>query len=510
VAFRRTARRTLPGLLALSTTAVLLGPATTAQADGSPSGTHITAASVGVTSAHAGDPVPITATVLDSNNNPAPDVEVDFWVKDPASPVATDPQSATPSANAVHVRTGADGVASTTMTAPAGTAGWRFEAALYDEANGTTATPVVVAGTVDLLPTITLGAAAAVGAGIARNTPFTTDDPNPTRITVQVLRGDGSWQTLRSFEPGSSRTAVLWWEKSGTVRYRIASPPHDHVIAGTSNVVAMTVNARALPAWQVRLNGLRRANGVGAVAEDTAVSALVAKHTRYMASNNIICHCEDAGRRYYSQAGDAIARASILSLIAGRKSAAQDVGALVYLTESPYHAQDIFESGALSVGWASSESMDSGHWVYAAGMSIAAKTSRSYSTSPSWAYPINNSTIYQHVFGGESPDPLANCSGYRSFAVGVPVHVMFAHQSVDGDPLPEDKGQPQVTGTTLYENGKVMAHCRIVSSTDRNAIYWSGYHVVLVPNRALVAGRSYKAVVTTSNYGTRTVAFAVR
>lgn len=232
--------------------------------------------------------------------------------------------------------------------------------------------------------------------------------------------------------------------------------------------------------WLTTVNAYRSAAGLSTVTENPSLDAGAARHSHYMAANNVLTHVEDPNNPYYTSEGAAAGRTSVL--YAGLTGVAAVNGWM----SAPFHAAPILEPRAASMGYA-----DEGRYA-----TLVTFGDLSAPDAPASAYPLvwpaAGSTITATTYGGaESPDPRSGCGQeYQRVPDGLAMVVWGR----DANGAPDVLSQVSLT----LDDGTVVAVCVGGRFDDRQAV------VVRDP---LLGGRGY-----TLSFGVngsqRTITFA--
>ena len=245
--------------------------------------------------------------------------------------------------------------------------------------------------------------------------------------------------------------------------------------------------------WLSRVNLHRQLAGLPPVTENPAWSDGCQKHARYMVKNNFIGHTEDTSNPWYTSEGLAAAQSSNLIVGSGQYA---DEDAIDGWMDTPFHGVGIIDPRLLQVGFGSYNESTTGFQT-AACLDIL----RGQGTLPNGiSFPIKYpqpgaSALVGSYGGGESPDPLASCSGYTA-PTGPPVILQLGSGNVT----------PQVTAHSFSQGGTPLAHCvfdetsytnsNIVNQTLGRQVLGTRDAIILLPRSPLSPGVTYTASIT--------------
>ncbi|MGH7949250.1 MAG: CAP domain-containing protein, partial [Candidatus Binataceae bacterium] len=224
------------------------------------------------------------------------------------------------------------------------------------------------------------------------------------------------------------------------------------------------------------------------VTEDAALSKGDLDHARYMAKNRLSTHRQDPANQWHSPAGDRAARQSNVWWGYGPRDPGPQA-AVDFWMEAPFHRLSLLNPDLRFVGFAH-YTEDSSH--AAALNAYAAPPSKPLAKA--LMFPPRNSTVELFELGGEWPNPVASCAGYREPS-GLPVTLEL------GPDVPIS-----VTAHSFISDGKPLEHCVFDATDYRNpdveqqqlarAILRGFGAVVLVPRDPLHSGAKYDVSIT--------------
>ncbi|MFD5819244.1 CAP domain-containing protein [Streptomyces sp. NPDC127038] len=306
------------------------------------------------------------------------------------------------------------------------------------------------------------------------------------------------------------KQALLWAPATGDYEFRLSTiaQPDYGLAATVSNTVRIHVAGTA-PAWLTTLNALRAKAGAGPVAWDAQANKDAALHARYMAVNHVMCHCETAGKPYYSAKGNDVAQGSLIALQTG-VPAKTDLAKLSVegLSTAPFHSIDLLSKREAVVGMGTYRSGGyTAEDVYLYGNHAAEAIL--YRNNRVQMFPGNGQVLPAYETNGpnETPSPYTACTGYAAGKSGTPLWVTVGDPGFEGLDKRLVGYKPKLRSVTLTENGKKVPVCSFTSDTYRNTNAGTKAQVrdeldfynaaVVVPAKPLKRGAKYSATVVT-------------
>lgn len=263
------------------------------------------------------------------------------------------------------------------------------------------------------------------------------------------------------------------------------TPGSDRFLQCFGLTVETDAPADPLPAgagWLDTLNHHRAGSGLPALLEEPSWNDPIMKHLIYLRDTpkeyftgpyeNL--HRENPASPYYTPEGAGYSH-NVLTW------AGSERGAIDSWMTAPFHALLLLESDANRAGFAKLED--------AAAAKVSAVAPYPGGATTPVMFPGNGAVTSLRRFGGESPDPLESCPGYRS--AGLPIIVT----------LPYDPPPGGVSASLTLPTGTVVPSADLCVVTEDNyqttdAIYGAtgrgildSYNSILViPRKALSAG----------------------
>jgi hypothetical protein len=186
----------------------------------------------------------------------------------------------------------------------------------------------------------------------------------------------------------------------------------------------------SLPAnatWLQTLNAWRTASHVDPVTENTAWSAGDAAHSKYIVETGDFGHDEDNGGPFATVDGLAAGLAG--NVAASGDASKTDRGFIEQWITAPFHAAGMLDSHLATTGFGSYRRADATPWRAAATLDVIRGRTPGFPLLAT-TFPGYNSVLpvaQTSYRGGESPDPLAPCSGYEDGGIntGVPLFALL-------------------------------------------------------------------------------------
>jgi hypothetical protein len=252
--------------------------------------------------------------------------------------------------------------------------------------------------------------------------------------------------------------------RAGTYLVRVIDHGSKFEDPGTPTSVArIKVTRRAVPKWLARTNTYRKSVGLGAVFENPAYDAALAKHVHWMKVNNQMQHAETPHTPGYSKAGSYAGQSS--DLAAGPTKPVQSVD---LWTGAPFHAACL-----LDPYWAVGGFARKGIWSgeYCLDLSLqtfdlarAVNAPAAASLHRAMAFPSSRMKVPTTLLinRGEFPDPIAHCgphSGGGAWSVPVYFRVVAPPKS--------DRRLKHATAVLKSGGKTIKPSCVITGSTYR-------------------------------------------
>ena len=259
-------------------------------------------------------------------------------------------------------------------------------------------------------------------------------------------------------------------------------------LSSTPSATPASIHVETAPAasttWLSRLNQWRTSTGLPSLTENSVWSQGDAAHSLYMVKNNLVTHYETPGVPYYSVAGDTAARNSNIQV--SSTTSTTDDQAIDWWMAAPFHAMGMMDPRLTQTGFGSYRDDTTTPWQEGATLDTIRGNSFSGGSYPVY-FPGNGTTEPLTTYGGgEFPDPLQACPGYRA-PTGLPVFI-------------EVGGNVSTTVGAIHSftgNGVALSHCVIDSSNSAVGSYlYTRGGVILVPQQPLQNGVNYVVALT--------------
>ncbi len=246
------------------------------------------------------------------------------------------------------------------------------------------------------------------------------------------------------------------------------------------------------PLWQAYVNhhrGLARLPRVTANDDWGRGGEL---HSKYMVKNDVIGHSESPGKPFYTAEGNEAAQNGNV-FASSRPDEQVQVPIDMWMT-GPFHQLQVLNP-RLAVSAFGDYSEADGGIQYGATLDVT--RGRVDALPPGVRFPVrypDEERVIPNLAyeGGESPDPLAYCSGY-TVPTGPPLVLL----------LGGDKA-PSVSKVTFRDaNGSELPHCwfdekKVKSPQVANLVLARDHAVVVMPRLPLTAGADYTLAITES------------
>lgn len=252
------------------------------------------------------------------------------------------------------------------------------------------------------------------------------------------------------------------------------------------------------PDWLRRINHYRTMAKLSPAREDRSLSAGDLKHTRYLAENyadviktggnlGVSGHEESPDKQYYTPEGAAAAQTSNVAWGCGPFSPAGEIDRWL---EGPFHRLAILNPELDLAGYG--DFKKDGCWTAAVRLPLRPKPPEIFDHPIE--FPPDGAQVSLAWEGGEWPDPLASCPGYRE-PIGLPI-TLEVGRFVD----------PQLSAHSIVAEEQPIEHCAFdaagyvnsdASAQEYGREVLKGFStVVLIPRRPLGRGKTYKVSVT--------------
>ena len=234
--------------------------------------------------------------------------------------------------------------------------------------------------------------------------------------------------------------------------------------------------------WLTTVNYYRAMAGVGAVAEDPAMSAGAYQHSCYMLQNGI-AHDEVPGRPGYTPEGDEAGNSGNVA-VSSAFGASSRSHIELWMT-GPFHAIGVLRPQLTSVGFGKCDSQNTSPWRSGATLDVLRGLGTASPRSEPILFPGDGATTNLDRFIVETPDPLSFCGW--SGGAGLPVIAMMP-EGVTGN----------VSASITGPSGPLQtcAISRLNTSGTAQSILQGDNAVVAIPRNPLAPG-TYSVTVTT-------------
>ena len=283
----------------------------------------------------------------------------------------------------------------------------------------------------------------------------------------------------------------------------------------TTTTRLLTVGLARFAGWLDRVNAYRAASGLSEVVETPEWSDGIRKHLEYLKHTPSSlrtgayanAHYENPESPYYTKEG---AAAGLSSNLGHRRTT--DAGSIDRWMTTPFHAIGILRPSLRSVAFGS---IDSGG--LSTGLDVIRGLERSSLGSTERQvilFPGPDSSVHLTNAGGELPNPLESCPGYRYGTAGLPLIIMLPDR-----PEPSATAQLVGPGDTRYstDDGSL---CRVDEHTyiSTNTVYGptglsilgGNNAVFLIAKRRLTPGRWHVTYSSTETGEQITWSFSIR
>ena len=273
-------------------------------------------------------------------------------------------------------------------------------------------------------------------------------------------------------------------------------------VSGTQSAQA-TMRFTMLPpgtraTWLDRLNQHRALANLPAVAEEPAWSDGCYEHARYMIKNQEGEHTQNKTNPWFSQSGLECAQNANLSLSSSLTDTDQD--AVDGLMTIPFHGIGMIDPALLRSAFASYREDGKDLRTAAALDVIRGRGDVPASVKYPVIWPSDGKTVpFTRFGGGERPDPLTSCRGYKAPA-GLPI-LFLASPATNGG-----KTAPRVTNMRFSSGTQALDHCVFTQATYKNpksdelelarSILGNRRAIVLIPKAPLTKGTMYTVSMT--------------
>jgi len=242
------------------------------------------------------------------------------------------------------------------------------------------------------------------------------------------------------------------------------------------------------PEWLAYVNWHRALAGLGPVTENAEWSRGGELHARYMVKNNVIGHSENPGNPHYTREGHEAAANGNVFLMAATNVFGTHRDAIDSWMTGPFHMLPIIDPHLKVSGFGEhAESFDRWH-RYGATLDVhRGRDELPPDTRFPVHYPLDGGRLPNLTYdGGEFPDPLVTCTGYRP-PTGAPVALQLGTGDIT----------PKVRRTAFRQGGTALAHCwfdetRYPTNPGRLTLDVRDA-IIIMPRQPLVAGVTYTA-----------------
>ena len=165
--------------------------------------------------------------------------------------------------------------------------------------------------------------------------------------------------------------------------------------------------------WLQTLNAWRTASHVDPVTENPTWSAGDAAHSKYIVETGDFGHDEDSGGPFAT--ADGLAAGNAGNVAASSDATKSDRGFVEQWITAPFHAAGMLDSQLATTGFGSYRRAGATPWPAAATLDVIRGRTPGFPLLAT-TFPGYNTVVpvaQQSYRGGESPDPLAPCSGYE-------------------------------------------------------------------------------------------------
>ena len=257
--------------------------------------------------------------------------------------------------------------------------------------------------------------------------------------------------------------------------------------------------------WLETLNAWRAASGLAAVTEDATWSAGALAHSTYMVETPDYGHDEDSGGAWATVEGAAAGANG--NVAASSDATKTDRKFVEQWITAPFHAAGMLDPKLASSGFGAYRKPGATPWPAAATLDVIRGRTAPDATVPT-VFPGDDSVLplaQQAYRGGESPDPLAPCSGYAGTPIntGTPLFVL----------LPQAPTAATLTATVEKDNVTVDS-CAYDETSYTNPdgpsqqlgrdVMAGRHQVVVIPKAPLVPGSEYDVSVSVTYAGAMT------
>ena len=309
-------------------------------------------------------------------------------------------------------------------------------------------------------------------------------------LTQYLLNGDNLKRIIQRMTTASSSTPT-------TLRVTPTTSSTIHTKASPSEArVSREPEIPAGPPWLRRLNYYRKLAGVAPVGENDALSDGDRKHARYIVENygallktgtnlGAAMHTEESGQPWYTPEGFAAAQNSDVYEGCSKFDAASAIDGWI---EAPFHRFSALNPNITGVGFGEYRKADC--WAMGLDLHLGPDTS---SLARPIEFPPPNSDVALTFDGGEWPDPLTACPGYRP-PIGLPI-TLETGLWMDA----------KLGSHALLRGTEPIAHCAfdttnyfnedpVTQKQAREGLRAYGA-VVLIPRDPLIPGETYKVAI---------------
>lgn len=251
---------------------------------------------------------------------------------------------------------------------------------------------------------------------------------------------------------------------------------------------------RTIPAWLQQLNGYRALARLPQLSLNSNWAEGGWNHSRYMVKNNQVAHQEDKDNPWYTPEGDQAAHSS--NLLGSTSTSLQDKTAIGLWMQAPFHALGMLDPRLSQVGYGSFREQDGGLQMGAALDVLRGRGEMPADLQYPVAWPADGANIPLNSYtGGEYPDPLSPCQGYKT-PVGLPIILQVG----------AGEKTPKVGAHSFRQGSNQLEHCIFGETSYTNPdggaqelgrnLLASRDAIVLIPRSPLTPGKTYTVSIT--------------
>lgn len=223
------------------------------------------------------------------------------------------------------------------------------------------------------------------------------------------------------------------------------------------NPAPTNISYPALPSWLEVINRYRAQAALPALQDNPQWSSGAEKHAIYMVKNDLITHKEDPNNPWYTPEGDEAGRNS--NVMISSSLTFTEFQTIDLWMQGPFHALGILHPRLERTGFGIYHE-NVGTYQTAAALDVLRGRTLMLPSGISFPifWPGNGQTLtFNRYTGGEYPDPLAPCDGYKTPS-GPPILIQLGSGSLS----------PHVKRSDLRWQGKSLPHCIYSENTYAN------------------------------------------